>query len=91
MVFESCQVGKAADAWQQALPGAQLQAWDKNVANYETTWFNSKNGTGGLADLIETQLGGERARSVYTPPPGVLGGLLGGLSAGAGMAVQQRP
>lgn len=92
MVFESCQVGKAADAWQQALPGAQLQAWDKNVRNYETTWFNSKNSKGGLADLIETQLGGERARSVYTPPSSGAGGLLGGLAAGAaGLAGQQRP
>ena len=86
MVFESCQVGKAQDAWNKALPGAHVQAWDQNVANYETTWFNSRNSEGGLANLIETRLGGDFGREIYTPRPNVgIGGMLGGALFGGGL------
>lgn len=64
-VFESCQVGQAREAWQKALPGAKIQAWDNNVKNYQSTWFNMHNSQGGLADLIENHLGGEFAEKVY--------------------------
>lgn len=85
MLFQSCQVGKAQTQWEKLLPGAQVQAWDRNVMNGELIAYNMRDSK--LEKLIEDTLGGSFAQEVYTPPPGGLLGAMGGLAAGLGLGL----
>ncbi len=87
MLFQSCQVGKSQGQWEHSLPGAKVEAWDKNVMNGEMMYYNINDNK--LESLIENTLGGSFAKEVYTPPSGVAGavGSVAGLAAGLGLGL----
>ncbi len=92
MIFESCQVGKDQSGWENSMPNALVHSWDRNVRNYESTYFNIHNGEGGLDNLIGDHLGGVRAQTTYQSPfpnafaGGMMGKAFGGLLGAAGAA-----